>query len=336
MLYEDSVPGEVKQQMQRGFAVENRGEIYNIIGLLTSDNPKGDLAQGQTTKIFPKTAKVFGIEGIKKRRDKVAKFLKKQAKNSTFIGKMLHSIDFGKYLDDEERLEYLGCDMCGNLTVQTAASFYINQEHFADGMRFPVTIKAVDRKDNVQRAIERVERMDYIKQLEKWFKDTPFTIPFGMSQDLKRNMYTQIYLLIHSMPSKDFIINRIIAYRNSDISSHASYMVFLDIELRDIEVDVRRRNRFERIINVYNSFCPTSQVTMFKPKKRGRPKIKRVKREAFHITLGFNKRSDMEKKGGKSKITKLARTIAKETGRDFLEVRGSMVAGLNRHFTVTK
>jgi len=52
MLYQDTKPGQIKQDRQRGPAVENRGKTYKTVVTFPFTNPNGDLIQGQQTGIF--------------------------------------------------------------------------------------------------------------------------------------------------------------------------------------------------------------------------------------------------------------------------------------------
>ena len=342
MLYHDTRPGQIKQEMQRRYAVEYRGKIYENVFLLPSDNPDGDLTQGKQTGIFKAKTRINGVEyhpDYLERRKIVKQFLQKNHANSEFIGRPLHLIKFDKYVDNG-KIDYFGCDMCGNLTPQLAVNLFRHQNSFADGMRFPVTIKIVNRRDETQEAIEMIGRGNHNHWLEHQLKGVSFTSHFGMTKDLQKNMYTQIYMLLHSMPSKTFTFHRVIVYKNSDTSNRSSHMVFLEMEINDADEDIRRRNRFERILRVYAGLCPSraKEVQLTKPGKVGRPRLQRpgVKKAntvPFHILLGFKCRKDMEKPYAKAKMTKLATKLAKETGRDMAELRGSMVAGMNRHWT---
>ena len=333
--YVDAMPGEIKQQKQRAYAVENRGKVYKRAALLPSLNPNGDVRQGLETEIFiPKVSKMLGIEHDKDIQNAVEKQFQKQFEGATLIRKSVSSVDFGKYTTPNSLLDYFNCDMCGLYNAHVAASFFKNQAYFEDGMRFPLTIKLVDRKDNIQQAIESVTvRYDHMRYVDKRCKNVPFDIEFGMSDELWKNMYAQIYLLMNSMPSKDFYFHRINIYKNRDVSKYASYMLFLDIELYDMDEDIRRRNKFEGIIKHYNQLCPTKRVALFNRRGRGRPKKKQIVTVPYHVQLGFRSRKESLTPSGKAKITRLAKKVVRETGRKLVETRSSMVAGLNRHFT---
>jgi len=339
MLYLDEVPGAIKQTHQRFFAVENRGKVYKNALLLTSTNPDGDLVQGKKiTGIFNEATRITGVEyhpDFPERRKDVAKFLKNHHKNSHFIGKALHSINFNK-LTLKELMDYLGFDMCGNFTGSLAANLFRHQHCFADGMRFPMTIKAVERKDGLQKAVERVVNMDYTRWLEKKLHGVSFTIPFGMTQDMKRNLYSQLFMIIHSMPSKYINFNRIVVYKNTDANSMASEMAFVDMDVFDSDTDIRTQNRLERILNAYAEICPSRarEVQLYSDaKKKKKASVKKANTVPFHELLKIRSRADMNKPINKAKITRLAKKLALETGREVAELRASMVAGLNRHWT---
>lgn len=339
MLYEDKMPGAIKQESQRVFAVENRGKSYKCAVLFPSTNPKGDLVQGKDTGIFD-NCRIIGIEGVDTRKEAVRKFLAKQDKNALFIPRTFDSIRFAKYVEPNE-IDYLGADLCGNITAPVAARFYQNQQYFADNMRLPMTIRIINRKQGAERArdeaLEQAIRYKPDEYVKKMLKNVPMTTHFGMSKKLKRNLYVQLYMLLHSMPSKKFVFHRIIVYRNGNTSS---YMAFLDISLKNCVKDIRRENRLKKILTAYGNICPSRQpdVQLTKPKKRGRPRLKKagVKKAntvPFHIMFAFKSRADMNRPVSKARMTRLAKKLAAETGRDMQELRGSMIAGLNRHWT---
>ncbi|GAI79558.1 unnamed protein product, partial [marine sediment metagenome] len=61
--------------------------------------------------------------------------------------------------------------------------------------------------------------------------------------------------------------------------------------------------------------------------------VKKANTIPFHKLLGFKSRADMNRPVSKAKITRLAKKLAPKTGREWKELRGSMVAGMNRHWT---
>jgi hypothetical protein len=344
MLYKDATPSNIKQQNQTVHAVEHRGRNYKCAFLFSSDNPKGDLFQGKKNKIFLKGDKLFSMEGDDNRKKQVKKFLDKHHKDVTFIPKRLEVIKFGDYCEPSE-MDYLGCDMCGNITAPLAANLYRNQQYFADGIRWPMTIKLINRKNGAAKAAAEVLAGSIRYQVEdyvnKVLKGVRFETHFDMSKDLKRHLYHQLYLLFMSMPSKEFVFHQIIIYRNEDVSKHASYMAFLDFELYDASKNVQRFNILKKILARYANICPSRKdaVRIEKPKRKvGRPKKKRtgVKKASvvpFHILLELKSRKDMNRPVNKAKITRLAKKLAVEVGRDWQELRKSMVAGMNRHWT---
>jgi hypothetical protein len=293
-----------KDAIGRAPATEHRGETYEVIGCLpstTAIDVKQTYENGNTTK----TSKLVAFEKVKGRRKKVAAQLKKHTNNFEIVPNDVCDSDLVKYLAKGEKMDLFLFDICGNYEPKLGGWFCRSQKHFANGMRFPMTIQ-IDNKRQHQSFDSIVEATNgcYHKKTLKILKEmkTSFYYDEGIipSDTMLESMLSQIFLAIQSMPRKKLDIRQINIYRNSDKDKHAKYMMVLDAYLFDAKLDIRKENMLKKIFNVYNKTVGKgSKAYIVKPKRQkpGRKaKAKKPTNKVSFVDLfGIKSEKDLNK-----------------------------------------
>jgi hypothetical protein len=317
-----------KDQFNRQIATENRGKVYkNIVcfpSVLAIDT-HASFANG----ILSKKTNIIAIEKVKSRVKKVSEQLKKHTKKFSIAEKELHSVNLDNYLNNE-KVDYLPFDICGNITAQIAKWFFRNQKNFDNNMRFPITIAVNERHRNLRKVVDKVAKQKQIEFFVKMLKNnTVFTDSTGvrLSDKLFGSLANQVYMIVHSMPDKKVNIKSINIYRNSDKSAMAAYMALLDIELSDAKRDIRVYNKFVRIINTYNESVGYNSMAQLKSKAP-----KEHKKTIVEI-LGVKNRKDSLTAGRKMVISKYISKFAVDSNITVRQASKRVWGGINRKLT---
>jgi len=295
-----------KQKSQRSVATENRGDTYKIVPCFPSVEAL-DIHEGFENGILTKKTKILAIEKDSSRRKAVKKQLSKRTKNFDIVGSEAHNINLLNYLKDGDKIDYFPFDICGNFTAQLVGWFFRNQHHFADGVRIPMTLSANQRHKDLHKAMAKIVGPSYAKVVKALLKNVPINSHWGLSEEMKTNIASQIFMIVHSMPDKEIEIRKINIYNNNDKSPKASYMVCLDIYVHESENNSRMYRKLVRIIDKYNSYvAKSSQVDLFQRPKQSKKICKALN---YAERLGIKTKKDLAKlasSGVKASITRWA------------------------------
>ena len=275
-----------KAEFNRRILTENFGKTYKVAVSFPSVEAK-DLHENFETGNYNKGTKVLAIEKLKSRRADVEKQIKKRTNNFKILPKDAHKVNLKDSLKKTEKVDYMGYDICGNFTAQIAGWFYRSQNHFENGMRLGMTLK-VDNKRKSQVFDSILEATDdkYFDRVDNYIKaDTTYQKMSLPTTTMIESIYSQLYLLIQSMPYKELDIKRIFIYKNYDKSNMAEYMMTLDIYVYDDmrkekhSRNIRKENQLIKIINLYNGKVKSdvSKVSLFETVKKTK-KVKKVKK----------------------------------------------------------
>jgi hypothetical protein len=273
--------GKIKNSIRK-IATKNRGKCYKRMVLMPSELALDARQAFETGIIDPDTTGILAIENVPKRRDGMIRRLRKITPNF-LVSKSVESLNLDKFFPDNQ-VDYFFLDLCGNMSMKRIATLYRNQDSFADGMRFPITLAVFDRK--MKGFVTDIVGEKRVKKVKKdaIYKAEKTVAPFcNITSEVESHIANQIFLLIHSMPSKRVEITKQYVYRNTDKSNMASYMVFLDIILHDCEEDVRKRNLLDEIIHKYNVHHSGNVFLRNKPKKSKKVKTIDIFSNAYDI-----------------------------------------------------
>jgi len=321
-----------KEQHQRKPAIEYHGQVYKTALTFMGNNPKkSDTLRGKETGIFNKNTHMIIVEKKKSKSliKKITKYASEAYKKVDIVNKEIHKVNLGVFL---VMLKYLGFDICGNITAHIVHWFYKSSKYFGKNMRCTITLAATNRKHKLHDSVIEVNGRTYTKHVEAILKNAKNYGFLGISPKLKENIYTQIFMLMVSMPDKKIIVHSISLYRNSDTSTMATHMVALDTNIVDDNFSVRRRNSLFRIINNYNpTVKETSRVDLNREigeRKKHKKRKNKVERQTFAQMLGIKYKKDLKKLElpyVKARITMLAKKFNTKPSR--------IVAGIKREIT---
>lgn len=272
----------------RRIMTEWRGIVHNISLEFPSIFAKST-KEAFKTGIETRETYIVPIECIPERRPLVAEQLSKLTDNyCEIVGVKAHAVKLENYLDKGDKIDYMPYDICGNFTAQLARWFYLYQEYFADGMRFPITLQVGNKRSQVSvfEAVEYATDDKYFAFVERFLSNTEFYFADGMlSKTAMESLYSQIYLLNCSMPSKELEFKSVNIYSNADevereegqIGKLAETMVLLDIEVKDRHLRQNGIGSLRSILSVYNEMAKRENIVLehrvrkSKAKKENKP-----------------------------------------------------------------
>jgi hypothetical protein len=315
-----------KAEMQRNPATDFRGIVSRVCGCLPSEFAL-DVHRGFKTGLLDENTSILAWEKEKTRRTKVARQLAKRTDNYDVIGKNIDNTDLSKWLNGK-LMDLFLFDICGNFTAQLAKWFFDNQKCFESGMRMPMTLSANIRHKALHESVIKDSKGRYIDVVAKAMKNVVFSGEgmFGLTDAMKENIASQIYMVINSMPSKRIKFNAINVYRNSDKSTMAAYMVVLDTTVYNAKFDVRKFNTLKRVLKGYDKQVNEKSKLYFDRKRR---KTSSKKKKIAFVDM-FNIKS--EKDLNKDKTIEAMFAYSDKHSIDFNHI----VGGIRRSLTIRK
>jgi len=281
-----------KAMFNRKIATEYRGKTYKYAAGFPSTTAI-DTKENYENGNFDQSTNFLAIEKVKSRRKYIKRKLNPMTNNFKIAGTEAYSLNLNKYFPDN-KIDYYGFDICGNFTAKIAGWFFDNQHKFADGMRMPMTLKAVDRKQKLYDAVIKETNNKYLEKVKKMLKKTLWSGigAFNLNEDMIKNISTQIFMVDCSMPSKRIEIKNVNIYRNDDKNNMADDMITLDVYVHDSETDVRKQNTFINILNNYNLTVGKHSQVILKTLQKETKKSISVKQEniknVYDIARHFN------------------------------------------------
>lgn len=267
-----------KQQFNRSVATENRGVSYRNVVMFPSTLAL-DMHEGFENGILTKETNIIAVEKLKRRRPTMIKQLRKRTTNFQVSKSDAHSLKLRKYLGPGDKIDYMPFDICGNFTAKLAGWFYRNQQYFADGMRMSITLAAINRNQKTHDLIKEIAGDGCFKIVHKALKHALWTAVggFTMTEGMRENIATQVFLFLCSMPDKHIQVNSISLYSNKDTKEGKfTDMITLDAYVYDSPSKNKYRQGFlNKMFFRYNLYaCYASQV-VFADKE---PKAKKAKK----------------------------------------------------------
>jgi hypothetical protein len=334
---------DAKARFNRNIATEWRGKVYNISPCLPSELAI-DTQLCFQTGIYSKETYLMPIEMVPYRRPIVDAQVSKLTDNyCDVIGVKVHAIKLEKYLDLEkegEQIDYFPLDICGNIHMQLVRWFFLYQEYFADEMRFPITMQALNKRDGYNfDAVNQATNGKYYDFIDKLTKQqaTEFHFANGMpTPTTMESIYSQLYLIYCSMPDKELLFKSVNVYNNADEVEReegqkgklAEDMVLVDVEVKDNEYRNCTLGKLKKVVNCYNKLRPKGEpvILAHKTRKKREKKGQTQNRVAFVDMFGIKSRKDLNTDKVYNKILQ----YSKEHNVQFNHIIG----GIERSLTV--
>ena len=265
-----------KQQFNRSMSTENRGKVYRNVVCFPSTLAL-DVHEGFENGILTEDTNIIAVEKVRTRRPAMVRQLKKRTSNFQVAKSDAFRLKLAKYLKGE-KVDYMPFDICGNFTAQLAGWFFRNQPHFANGMRMSLTLAAINRKKKVTDLIKEIAGDSIFKYVHKALKNALWSSVGGflITEEMRENIATQVFLFLCSMPDKHIEVNSISLYSNKGKKKGK----FTDMVAIDADVyDSPFRNKYRmgvasKVFHLYNEDACDASKVVYADKI---PKVKKVR-----------------------------------------------------------
>lgn len=275
-----------KQQFSRSVATENRGVSYFNVVLFPSTLAL-DMHEGFENGILTKKTNIIAVERVRSRRPTMIKQLRKRTRNFQVAKSNAHALNLRKYLKGE-KVDYMPFDICGNFTAKLAGWFYRNQPYFADGMRMSITLAAINRNTKTHNLIKKITDNNCFNFVHKALKSALWTAVGGflLTEEMRENIATQVFLFLCSMPDKHIQVNSISLYSNKGIKKGKfTDMITLDANIYDSPFKNKYRQGIaSKVFSLYNEDACYASKVVFADKKKKVKKARKI-RTPREITL---------------------------------------------------